>query len=316
MLYSRSEYYVRKEEYLRVLSASNIVEALKAVSKDFIYRLTKSIGERYISITTALDHIDSFHINLLNELTSRYNVKDFALNVNGLLTTYGVIIALLSYEKGFKPLSYLPSINTATIEECMGGRKPSLGLDPYSEFMLNLFIDHKTIRSEDATRIYDQLRKNILERANYRERIVLGLMHDLVTLRLCTIDKFCEILWRPLLIDQKDFLNVCRAFSADIYSALESLKKTRPLMSTVSLMAMDAYRIIAGTEILDFLISLAPSYFSTLILRTERTSLFLKDYLFTLRQLSLLRLVLTLISLGDDSLKGYTKTFIERWVSP
>lgn len=316
MLYTRSEYYVRKEEYFRILSSSNLMDALKNISKEFIFKIIKSTGEKYVSLTTVLEALDSFHVGLMKEISESRYVREFASSINGLLFTYGTLIALLSYERGLKPVSYLPNINNATIEEYITGKKPSVTLNPYSELLLNLFTSRKSIKAEDVLGIYDHIRRDIVDKANYREKLVAGLMYDLTILRLCTIGKLDEAAWRPLLLDQKEFLNICRMINVDIISALDALKKTRPLLSTVSSLALDAYKIINGSELLDFLIALAPAYFSTLILRSERTSLFLKDYLVTLRQLSLLRLVITLVHLGDESLKNNAKNFIERWVSP
>jgi hypothetical protein len=279
-------------------------------------KITKSIAEKQASLSNVLESIDDVHVEFMNELSEYYYVRDFGSSINGILLAYSTIVSLLSYEKTLKPVSFLPGVNPSVIEECISGKRSLTSLNPHVALLISAFIEHKGVKAEDVLRTYDHIRRTLINKTNYGEKIVAGLMYDLTILRLCTISKFSDALFRPILFDQKDFQSICRSIHVDLPSALDYVKKTRPIMSTVSSMALDAYKIINGEEVLDFLIPIASGYFSTLVLRTERTSLFLKDYLAILRQASLLRLVFNLVYLGDDVLRNSLKAFIERWVTP
>jgi len=327
LLYTRSELYVRREEYFKALGSGSVVEALKSVPKEFTAKILESLGGGVVSLNSVLALLESFHVELLNELSSQLYVRDFALHVNGILSAYSTTIALLGYEKGLKPVSYLPGISPGVIEDYASGRRPSAPLNAYSERLLSAFVDHKGIRVEDVLGVFDGIKRELDGVLNYGERLVVGLVHDLVALRLCTVSgKFRDAPWRPMLIDQRDLLAICRMATADLYSAVEALRKTgplitalkkaRPVMSIASSIAVDALRVIGGDEVFDFLVAVAPAYLSPLVLRAEARSLFLKDFFATLRQLALLRLALTLVHSGDEELKSEFKSFIERWVRP
>lgn len=316
MLYTYRELYVHKEEYIKILSTDNINEALKILQKDFTIKIVKSFGEKPISLNFALEIVDSYHINLISKLITEFDVREYALSVDSILSTYTTITALMSVERGFRPVTYLPGLNPVIIEDYISGKRSQVDLNPYSEFLIKTFINHKELKVEEVLKIYDRIRRDVFKKVNYRERIVIGFMYDLVLLRLCTIKDFRDVHWRPIIITEKDFSNICRLVTADLLSALDLYKKTRPLAYILSSIAFDVYKILNSDELLDFIIPVGPAYLSNLILRTEKTSIFLKDYFATLRQVALLRLALTLIHLRDESLKSALKTFIERWVSP
>lgn len=315
MLYVRREQYVSQEEYLKMLGALNLAEALRViVDKPFVAHVLKKLEKERITLQDALRELDRHHAEVLHNIVESSEYRERAYVVEGVTEAYNTTIALLNYSKGFKPISYIPSLSVFFLEEYFAGKLSSY-VNPYVHELLKRYRARKKLEASDVIRTYDLIRENI-RRFHYSDFVIAGSLYDLTLLRLCGISELREASWRPLLIDTGDLVMACRLAETDPLSAIDVLKKTRPLMSMVASIALDASKVTSGGELLDFLISTTPAHLSTAMLYTRGFSVYLKNYLLILRQSTLLRLVITSMYSEDVTLKSVVKTFIEKWVKP
>lgn len=315
MTYIDKENLILRDEYLKLLKAEDLNEALRVLlDKAFITQLLEKREKEQAVLSDILSILDNYHIELLNRIISSAKNKAYAYAVEGVFEVYNVTIALLNYTRGLKPVSYFATKSTRNLEIYLIGKKAVL--NPYVENLVKSFHEYNKLIPEKISRIYDAIKLSLARSKNYNEYVITGLFYDTTILRLCSIHELKDVLWRPLLINMGDFTSICKLLEADPMSAFDAFKKIRPVFTIVYSMALDISKIARGLEIIDVLIPMAPAYLSALTLHVYETSELLKKYFFTLRQYLLLRLVLTAINSRDITLKSELKTIIERWVTP
>lgn len=301
---------------MKLLSSTSIHEALRQlVSKSFIPRVIEGFERGQYSFSDVIRYIDEHHLDMLSKSARRFKVKEYADSLEALFEVYNVLLALLNYPNISTPVSFMPSKEVSQLKAYIDKTGKAF-LNPYVERLVNFFRTHRRIDADIVSRIYDSVRMGLKKAVFYHELLVAGLAYDISLMRLCSIDLLKDTSWRPLLLSREDLETACKLMEVDPLSALDSLKKNRPLFQIVVSIAVDASKLTQRQEIVDIVLYLAPSYCSNLLLHAYETSEEIKNYFLLNRQSFLLRLALTLVYSGDSTLLGGLKNIIERWVYP
>lgn len=309
--------YIFKDEYLKMLTADNRIDALRTIiDKRFAPQLIKVAEENPILMERLLREVDAYHGNVLADLVEACRgCEEFARAVEGVIGVYSTIIALAEAQHSEKPLTYVfPGISARAIEETMAIGATPVRANPYVAKLLRNYLLKKKLQDADIQRIFDEIRHALALGKTFEERVVAGLLYDAVLMRMCTIGEFKGLAWRPLLLDPHDLDNVCKALETDIEAGLDVLRKTRPVYAVITEIVGNASDIVRGMQALDLAIAVAPAYLASQVLHVGTSSVFLRLYTFYLRQAVLLKLVLVVV--GVSQLRDAVRSFIERWVSP
>lgn len=310
----RKTRYVNKDELLSMLSAETKVNALIAiVEKEFAPRLIKQL-EGSPTMIGVYNEIDRYHARILREIVERSGYYSIVAVVDGIAQAYSLIIALMAHQAGLKPVTYVPLTDLEAYRRMIADESVDKRLNPFVRSMLTKYYSHKRLREEDILRMLDELRLMMLRRGSYRERVIAGLYFDGIMMRLCTLEEFSEFYFRTLLFERRDFESLRATLKTDVKAAIDTVRRTHPLLALFSDVLKDCLNITYSLEVLDLVSVIAPAYISALTLHASEHNVQLKQYLLFLRQAILLKMILAHIE--DTVVKDGLKVVIERWVIP
>lgn len=312
----KHEYYITREEYLKILSTRNLFEALRSIiDKRFTHQLLEKIEKGDYTIKSILEQIEEFNLAVAHESLSNIRNKEFRDAVEAVYEVYATLVALINHQETGRFLSHIPSRSI----RILGGslEKPGrLIVNPYVDRLIGTYRALRKIDPDSVLRIYDSIRNGLRRTERYHEFLVAGLSYDLSLILLCSIPLFRDTSMRPILLGAMDLETICKLMEVDPLSSLEYLKKTRPLFANITSLLSDISKLAQRYESLEFVFYMYTPYISYQLLHTEESSEALKEYYLYMRQLFLTRLVLTLLHHQDETLMSYTRTLIERWVYP
>lgn len=312
----RRDKYIYREEYIKLLSTRSIHEALRTlVGKIFAPRILEGLEKGQLSFTDVVKKLDEYNLEIAFEELLMIKEDYLKNTIEAIYEVYPVITALLSYQETGRLVSHLPSKTVRILEESLE-KPPASSINPFINRILADYRAQRKLDVDSVIRVLDSVRNTVKNIQDYHEFLVTSIAYDILLLSLCSHPLFRDSYLRPLLINASEMQSICKLIEVDPVSAIDSLKKTRPIFTGLIGLASDIEKITTRHELLELILYLYPPYISWQVLHFGDSKVVLKNALLYLRQSLLTRLSFTFIHEQDEILVNQLRSLIERWIYP
>jgi len=307
--------FFSKGDYLNILSSLSIEAAAGYLAGKFIATEVGRVFEtRGISLRDIYKAIDHGYGNAIGKLISEMETRErlIAEKVLWVLLTPDLYYSLKALSAGLEPPLMVSPLPIQLLEALRTGDSTTIRKNMPRELtsVVTEYLEKKNVSLPGLVKAMDELVNGISKYEYYESRVVAGLLHDLLLIKLCYSNPEVKQLQpRAFSLNPGELLEIC---GKSIVDSAGLLAKTRPVTALFSSILSDALRFSSGVEALDLAIYTSSQYLASLLLLKPGPERAVRLVLKLLGQNVLLKLAFTVVHSG--LYRQEAAQFMSKWV--
>jgi len=315
MILESPSLFFSKGDYLNILSSPSIEAAAGYLAGKFIATDVGRVFEaRGVSLRDIYTAIDRGYGNAIGKLVSEMEARERLIAEKALwvLLTPDLYYSLKALSAGLEPPLMVSPLPIQLLEALRFGDSKTIRKNMPRELtsFVTEYLEKKSVSLPGLVKAMDELVNSISKYEYYESRVVAGLLHDLLLIKLCYSNPEVKQLQpRAFSLNSGELVEMC---GKSIVDSVSLLAKTRPVMALFSSILSDALRFSSGIEALDLAIYTSSQYFASLLLLKPGPERAFRLVLKLLGQNVLLKFAFTVVHSG--LYRQEATQFMSKWV--